>query len=50
MIITLPFLLMTLHFSQIGLTDALTFIFFTSFYIGACAYLYRYVIRPLVKS
>lgn len=35
MTITLPFRLITLHFSQIGFTDALTFIIYTSFYIGA---------------
>ena len=41
--ITRPCLLMTLHLSHIGLTDALTFIVF-SFYFS------RHVILPLVRS
>lgn len=38
---TFPLRLIILHFSHIGFTDALTFIIFTSFYIGAYALIYN---------
>ena len=44
MIATLPFLLITLHLSQSGFTEALTFISIFLLYFNL------YVMRPLVKS
>ena len=44
MIMTLPFRLMTLHFSQIGFTEALTFMLYSSFYFSL------QVIRPRDRS
>ena len=55
--ITFPFLLITLHFSQIGFTDALTFILKTSLVLNFQTdkeyfqvYLSLQVILPLVRS
>lgn len=62
-ILILPFLLITLHFSQIGLTDDLTFIVKASFQTSSYSiithlilvvqdffYLSLQIIRPLLKS
>lgn len=47
MTMTLPCLLMTLHFAHIGLTEGRTFIIFPP--VGT-QFLYLNVIRPRVKS
>src|SRR5699024_485401 len=50
MTITLPLRVIILHFSQIGFTDALTFIFLPPLRSELTLYLLRYVMRPFVKS
>ena len=49
MILIAPLRLMTLHFSQMGFTEGLSFMLISSFVTWAL-YLERQVMRPLVRS